>query len=157
MKDNTIIIEFDGPQNQSILFQPLQRKLRGRFDPRRMANAGRLHNEWPQGVPGQRLQLNVSTGEAAIVEPLWDAQHNAIRERIEAKGMKLPPGREEIKADVATWIYWLKPLVETGKAKVLSGEFPTKVEGTPRTRFHSEARPDAVETAVEKLASAIER
>lgn len=153
MKANTIEVEFDTPLNANVLFQPLQRTLRGRFDVRRMKDAGRLFSEWPQPIPGQRLSVNLDNGECHVIEPLWEVEFSAIRERIESKGMKLAPGRETVQAQPATLHYWLKQLIDSGKCKVVSGELPSKVDGVPQKRFHSTEQPDAVD----KLTSAIER
>lgn len=151
MKASTVLIEFDTPTNSNVLFQPLQRVIRGRFDARRIRSAGPLWDRWPEVIPGQRLQLNTTTGEAAIVEPLWNAEHSTIRNRIESRGMKLAPGSEELKADVPTWVYWIRQLVESGKAKLVSGELPTKVEGTPRTRFLSNETPEPIDRLTDAI------
>jgi hypothetical protein len=160
MKNDLLIVEFDGQQNQQFYFQPLGRTVRGRFDSRRVPNAGRLYNAWPTEIPSQRLELNVATGEAAIVEPLWDAQHSATRERIEAKRWSLAPGRETVQAHVPTWLYWLRSLVESGNAKLVNGSLPDKVDGKPQTRFHSTVQPDATErltSAIENQTAAMEK
>lgn len=152
-KSQTLEIEFDGPKNQSVYFTPIQKRVRGRFDAHRVVDGGRLLRDFPEPVPGQRLQLDLGTGEAAIFEPLHDHEFIAIRERIEESGRKLPEQYERVKADVATWVYWLRGLVDTGLAKVVVGELPAKVEGVPRTRFHSTEQPDPID----RLATAIEK
>jgi hypothetical protein len=145
MKTNTIEIEFDGPLNQQVLFQPLGRAMRGRFDTRRMANAGKLFHQWPESIPGQRLQLDVTTGAAEIIEPLYLAEFAPIRERIEQRGWKLPPERETVQAHVPTWLHWLKGLIDAGKAKLLSGTLPDKIDGKPQLRFHSTEQPEPID------------
>ena len=152
---NLIEVEIDGPQNQALYFRPLQRRVRGRFDLHRVKepNAGKLLGTWPDPIPGQRLALNVDTGEAAIVEPLYEPQYAAIRERIEAQGRKLGPERESFKVDVPTWAYWLQSAVSSGVARVTAGTLPESIEGMPRLRFHSAEQPDPID----RLTTAIER
>jgi hypothetical protein len=69
--------------------------------------------------------------------------------------MKLGPGRESVTAHVPTWLYWLRQLIDTGKAKLLSGTLPAKIDGQPQTRFHSTEQPDPSVVATDKLTAAI--
>ena len=154
-KSNTVAIEFDTPQNSNVYFRPLLRAVRGKFDLHRCKepNAGRLHSVWPEPIPGQRLELDLVTGEGVIVEPLHEEKFAAIREKIEGLGQKLGPARETFEnADLATWVYWMQGLVTSGKAKLVEGEFP-QVKGKPKTRFHSTVQPDSND----RLATAIEK
>ena len=154
-KSNTLAVEIDGPQNQNLYFRPLMRAVRGRFDLHRVRepNAGRLHSVWPEPIPGQRLELDLVSGEGAIVEPLHEERYSAIREKIESSGQKIAPEREVFEQrDLVTWVYWMQGLVTSGKAKLVKGEFP-KLSGKPRTRFHSTEHPDPID----KLTAAIER
>src|SRR5882757_5453439 len=112
MKNNLLEVEFDTANNANVFFQPLQRTLRGRFDVRRMKDAGRLFSEWPQPIPGQRLSVNFDSGECEIIEPLWEAPYTATRERIEQRGMKLAPGKESVQAHPATLHFWLRELID---------------------------------------------
>lgn len=153
---NVVEIEIDGPHNQALYFRPLQRRIRGRFDLHRVKepNAGKLLQAWPEPIPGQHLALNVDTGEGAIIEPLHSPEFAAIREKIERRGQKLGPERETLSGvHVPTWLFYLKGLVETGVAKLVSGKLPEKIDGTPQTRFHSSEQPDPID----KLTAAIER
>lgn len=131
------------------------RAVRGGFDLHRCSepNAGRLHNQWPEPIPGQRLELNATTGEAAIVEPLYDEKFAALREKIEGMGQKLPPERETFEhVDVDTWTYFMQQLADSGKAKLIAGTFP-KLVGKPKTRFHSTETVDPID----KLTAAMEK
>ena len=69
--DNIVEIEIDGPRNESCVFRPLQRRIRGRFDLRRVAEpkAMLLHPQHPDPIPGQRLRLNIAAGTAVRFEP----------------------------------------------------------------------------------------
>lgn len=151
---NVIEIEIDGKNNQTLYFRPLQRRIRGRFDLHRVKepNAGRLFNSWPEPIPGQRLSLNMDTGEAAIVEPLQAPENAALKAKIEAQGQSIAPAREEMTVDVPTWAFWIKGAVEAGAARVVEGILPEVIEGKPRKRFHS----NEVADPIDRLTAAIE-
>lgn len=152
---NTITIEATGPQNACLFFAPLKRAIRGRFDALRAtrydAGAVKLLTEWPQPVPGQRLRLNLDTGEASVIEPLHEAEFAAIRAKIERTG-RLEPSAQPTPAHVPTWLYWMKRAVESGMAVVVEGKLPDEIDGEPQLSFFS--RPRVSETA--RLAKAIE-
>ncbi len=106
-----IEITIDGAKNENLHFRPLQRSLRGAFDLSRVADPqARLKlAEFPRPIPGVHLIVDPEKQTAAIVEPLYDEAHAAIRERIEGMGMKLGPKREEFQGiDVTTWLYWMR-------------------------------------------------
>lgn len=150
--ESTFVVEFDGENNQQFLFQPLGKRIRGRFDVHRVPNGGKLLSRWgAEPIPSQRLEFNPATGDGAILEPLWDAQHSATRERIERQGRRLPPGREVFNLDPATCVYWLRPLIESGKAKVIQGDLPDRVDGVPQKRFHSTAEPEPLDRLTDVL------
>lgn len=157
-------IEIDGLQNQCHYFRPIARRLRGRFDLHRAVkrdkDAAGLLTSWPEPIPGQRLQLNLETGEAAIIEPLYEPEFAVLREKIEQRA-KLGPEREPLGVvDVPTWLYWLAGAVEGGSARIVSGTLPAKIEGKPRLRFHSTEQPnplDRLAAAFERQAEAFER
>lgn len=118
-----------------------------------MVDAGRLYHEWPQPIPGQELSVNFEAGEVTVREPLWDAPHNAIRQKVEAKGMKLPPGSESTTVAPATAFYWLTNALESGDCKIIDGTMPTRVDGEVQTRFHSTAPVEPID----RLTAAIEK
>lgn len=149
----TLAVEIAGPKNQCVYFSPLRMRIRGALDVRKIAepNGMKLHAEWGEGVPGQRIEYYPESGEGAIVEPLHDSEFAALREKIEARGMKLAPQRQPFSCDAATAIHHLRAIVEGGAGRLVAGEWP-EVTGTPRTRFHSAERPGPMD----RLAQAIE-
>jgi hypothetical protein len=151
-----VVVEIDGAKNEALHFRPLQRRLRGRFDYFRDSEpmAKVAGGEQPNPIPGQRIGFDTDTGTGVVVEPLHLAEHRAIRERIESKGLKLPPEREEFPAaDAATWLYWLAGAVKAGLARVVDGKLPDKLPGKPRLNFITAE----TDTATDRLAAAIER
>ena len=154
MKAAILQVEFDTPTNANVQVAPLHRTLRGRFDVRRMKNAGRLFDEWPEAIPGQILSYDFAEQSGEVIEPLYEDRYAAIRERIHAKGMKLAPEREAVAVDGPTAHFWLSELIKSNKCKVVAGELPSKAPaGTPRTRFHSQERVQPTD----RLAAAIEK
>jgi hypothetical protein len=153
--ESAVAIEFDTPRNSNVRFAPLQRTIRGRFDISRDTepNAGQLRSKWPEPIPGQRVEYDFASGEGFVVEPLHEERYAAIRERIEAQGLKIGKEREAFICDAATFSHWAGGLIGTGDAKLLVGSMPQAVTGKPRTRFHSNEQSDPID----RLAAAIER
>jgi hypothetical protein len=152
----SVTIEVDGTRNECLHFRPLQRRVRGRFDYYRDSEpmAKVVGGEEPNPIPGQRIGYDTDTGTGFISEPLHEPEFRAIRERIEAKGFRLPPEREEFKdADAATWLFWLAGAVKAGLAKVVDGKVPDKITGKPRLNFIT-AETDG---PTDRLAAAVER
>jgi hypothetical protein len=152
----TIEIEVDGPYNENLMFRPLQRAIRGRFDLNRVAEPmARMRSaEWPQPIPSQRLGIEAD-GSAYVLEPLHDEEHAAIKERIERQGMKLPPKCETFDGvDLVTWLFWIKRAVNSGIARVVAGQLPKVIDGVPKMNFIVD-RP--AQSAGDRLAAAIER
>lgn len=168
----TVEIEVDGtetvngkqePTNVNLYFRPLKRTLRGRFDLHRVKQTKALQNsrQWPDPIPGQRLALDLDTREAFVVEPLHDPEQSANKRRVTSARFDLPPAREPLgKVDLATFIYWMRRAIESGVARVVLGELPAEVDGTPQTSFFSTPRPDAnanLAAAIDRMATASEQ
>lgn len=150
-----VVIEIDGPRNECLQFRPLQRRVRGAFDfmrdPEPMAKVAA--GQQPNPVPGQRLGFDYDKGVGFLEEPLRHDEHTVTRERIEAKGFRIPPAREEFEdADACTWTFWLQQAVEAGVARVVDGKFQ-KVNGEPRRNFLTVPTP----SVTDRLAAALER
>jgi hypothetical protein len=149
MTTRPVEIEIDTDRNSNLYFRPLQRAIRGRFDWNRIREPqARLKaHEWPLPIPPQRLGIDAE-GNGYLTEPLHDEEHAAIRERIEDKlGQKLEPARQTFPAaHLPTWLYWLKRAVESGIARLVHGQLPTEIEGTPKKNFiHAEAPPNSAD------------
>lgn len=135
-------VEVDAPSNNNLLFLPLGRKVRGRFDWRRVKNplAVMKAAAWPgdQVIPGQRIGVDLESGRAWIAEPLQDSANQAVADKIKAEGWKIAPALEEFPAaDLPTWIYWIKRAVEGGLARLIRGTLPDKIDGEPKRAFFS--------------------
>lgn len=163
--ENVVEVEIDGPHNEACIFRPLQRRIRGRFELRRIAEplAMTKHTEHPDPIPGQRLRLNIDTGLAELIEPLRMPEFAAIRQRYEfnERGEKTATFAEDEafeNVDVPTWLYWMKAEKEAGNAKLLAGTLPDKIEGKIRRSFYTtppENHETTVADAMTKMADAM--
>ncbi|NQT17327.1 MAG: hypothetical protein HQ582_31525 [Planctomycetes bacterium] len=147
-----LVIEIDGPHNRSLIFQPLGRSVRGRFEPARVAGgAGRLAIEFPEGIPGQRLGFDPSSG-GFIDEPLQHDEHAAVA-KVARKHGTIPEREEFPDADMPTWLWWLRETVRCGLAKLVEGELPETIEGEPRKSFFHAKTVDPID----RLTAAMEK
>lgn len=157
MKSNIVEVEISCPKNESLFFGPLMKRLRGRYELTRTTQhdgkATSLAGQIPSAVPGQRIGLNLESGEAYLVEPLRGDAYETLRAKVVKKAL-LAPAREDCgKVDLATFVYWLRRLVESNKAVVVVGELPEQPKGNVKKSFFSTER----KSSDERLAEAIER
>lgn len=146
-------IEIATKECRNLYFAPIQRRIRGRFDFRDVAEkeSGKFVKDWP-AIPGQRLHLNFDTGEAAIVEPLRDAENESLRMRLETSfARRTPIAREEFKGiDTATWAYWMRRAIDAGHAKLVAGKLPEgEIPGAKRE--WSDKKPDPIQSLAEAI------
>lgn len=109
-------------------------------------------------IPGQRIGLDVATGEGYLFDPLHEARHSALRQKIEDAGFCLPPERESFPGiDATTWAFWMRRAVEAGLAKITQGSLPENLPGKPRMRFVGQEEKDERDTRLERLERQNER
>lgn len=149
VKAAPVTVEVRGPNCESLLFRPLMERVRGRFDCRSLPNPGDLIRQWPEPIPGQRIRLDVANRVGAILEPLHGPDHAATRDKITAKGWKLPEAEVRHEGvDVPTWLFFMRGAVDCGLAEVVEGELPDTIEGTPQTEFITKRQPDPIDRLV---------
>lgn len=152
-----IEIEIDGPRNECLAFRPLPgRTVRGRFDLNRVGEPlAKLETaKWPFPIPGQRIGVQPD-GTGYIAEPLHDAEHAAVREKIIKAGLRLAPDVESMEGvDAEAWLYWMARAVQSGVAQVVKGELPAKLPASPRKNFIMAEPP---QSSSDRLAVAIKR
>ncbi len=150
----TVEIKIDGSRNDNLHFKPLQRTLRGTFDLNRVPEplARMKFNEFPKPIPGLHIAVDAENKTAKISDPLHDAEHFAIKEKIEALGMKLGPAVERIEnIDTNTWLFWMRRAVVNGTCKVVSGNFPAIDDAKARKDFIMPDVTDPRDSLINKL------
>ena len=149
----TFEVEVAGPNNASLYFAPLQRRLRGRFDLRDMKEpeAGKLSHQWPDPIPGVRVGIDIEAAAGFVRDPLHDPDQAANRARIAQAGYALPPAREDFQQiDKATWVFWLALAQKAGLVRLTQGELPA-VQGKPQTLFVIPAQEDPRDKTLKSL------
>jgi hypothetical protein len=147
-------IVIDGPKNENLYFRPLQRPLRGTFDLNRVPEplARMQINAFPRPIPGLHLVVDVEKKTAAVVDPLHEPEHAAIREKIEARGLKLGPQAERFEGiDTNTWLFWMRRAVASGVAKIVEGKFPEIDEAKAQKNFVIAEQRDPRDSLIERL------
>lgn len=145
-------IEIDESRNRHYHFLPLGRRLRGRYDylrdprPEAKVKAGT-----DAAIPGQRLTVK---GNTAVLDDLLNApEHEAIKEKIERKGFRIPKGETFTDIDANTFAWHAKRAVDSGIATLVSGKFPPIDESKVKKSFFI----DEPKSPTDRLTAAIEK
>jgi hypothetical protein len=157
---NVLEIEVDMERNGNWNFLPLGRTIRGRMDFTRELHAESIkvgREDFPKGIPGQRLTLNMDCGptgdaEATITDPI--PKDDALMKQLKKRNMQPPTEKETFpvhKDLIPSWLYWLKRGVEAGFVKVLRGKLPDKVDGKVIKRFSNPERQDVNAARLDNL------
>ena len=151
---NVLEAEIDTPRNGNLHFNPIGRKVRGRFDYNRVAEPlARMQSSRFNGpIPGQVLGIDLESGECYVRELLHESEHSVTRAEIE-KSASIAPEKEPVKTDKPTFLYWFLRAVEGGLARVIKGTLPEKIDGKPRLHFHG---PEPTERPEARLADSME-
>lgn len=141
--DAFVEIEISSKRNQSAFFPPTQEMLRGAWDqsnlPKGSTSDRGLMNL--PSTPGMRIALNITQRTAKIHDPLLLPQNQAMYEEFRAVHAQVfgptraVPAREHELRDgdaVATWLHWMKRLVDSKMAKLVAGHLKHTVKGRPR-------------------------
>jgi len=141
MRNGVIEIVVDGPHNESLRFPPAgDRRIRGRLRFARVPSvkAMALQPEYGDSIPGQIIGYDGENGY--IKEPLQEELHRCVREKLADRlNCRFADAREDFPlADgdaKATWLFWMERAVESGHARLVAGQFPKELPGTPRKSF----------------------
>jgi hypothetical protein len=127
---SALVVEFGDSHCRNVFFPPLDRRMRGRFDPtlavKHDRDAGELVSQYPDGIAGQQLEINTQSGEVAVLEPLH--AFPAIEQRLKQRGLRLAPARQVANCDLETALWYASEAVKAGQAKVVSGKFPELID-----------------------------
>jgi len=135
-----LVIELGTEQNQDVMFNPLRKRFRGRYD-RHLLPPGSIGGENSMAmridqVPGIYVTIDLGRKRARIVDPLSLPENKALMAHINkcigGIGTKYDPVAEEVHENmsdkqIATWIYWMARLVKKKYASVVSGSFPDRL------------------------------
>jgi len=151
-------IEFVASHARPVLFPPIDRPLRSKIDfvqlSRTTKGAAELMHTWGDSLPGMRITVDTGAKEATLIEPLHEPAYARVREQIAKKGERLVDARETFSnVDVATWLFWVARLRDSGSVKLVAGSLGTvdqiKAEfGAPRIRSYAPVEPN---NSVERL------
>ena len=134
MKSNVVEIEVDSPKNGSLVFAPIQKKVRGRYDDSRVI--AEYVKRDARKYPGQVIGLDLESGVGYIRETLHEDRYESLRIRL-SQQWSIPQERREYQStDVPTWLHWMRRAVDGGLARVVKGVLPEKIEGTPRKEWN---------------------
>jgi hypothetical protein len=157
-------IEVDEATNGGLLFHPAGERVRGRFDPARVASddIGTLVRQFPRGVPGQVIAYDPATNTGYIREPLLDPANADVKAAVEKKLTALSPGqstvdfgtavREYPTAHAGTWLGWMARAVRSGVARVVKGKLPESDPPDMKRGFYtSEPKADPRDATITQL------
>ena len=152
---SSITIEASTPTSGNLFVPPLGKRLRGRFNPQELAvrnpdNAKHMR-EWPDGVPGQRLSIDTSSGECAVVEPLRIDEFKAVRKLFDKRGIDVPEDEKYESVHVPSVLHYMQDAVNSGLAVVVEGEIPKVIKGEKLKSFVTSNEPDENETLRDAL------
>ncbi len=136
-------IEIDGECNRSVMFQPTQEKLRGRWRASRIL--GRQYHaslaKMPGEIPGIVLTVDTEARTCSRVDLLADETNKAVWDQINSvskdhpeltpKSQPWPPVvYESCSHDtIKTWLYWMRRIVNNKQAVVCqNSELPNLAE-----------------------------
>ncbi len=130
-----IVIEFSAKKNENIFFDPLGKIVRGTLDISKVMSKGK---SLPTvNIPGMRAGLTISRKRARLFDPLDFPSNQGLVDKINERQQRAPaptikpasPETFESLTDnqMATWLYWFKRYVDTGKAFHVAGS--AKLEG----------------------------
>jgi len=156
-------VEVDGSDNGCLLFQPLGRRLRGRWVWDRVGTpyAAMVAARWPaREIPGVVIGLDRGRRVGYVREPLADPEHESLRQYIEQqRGEAIGPQLEESAGvDPPTWEFWMARAVEAGFARVIRGRLRSIGEirkDKPRVSFFPSRVRDERDRVIDKLVGVI--
>ncbi|MGH7193127.1 MAG: hypothetical protein ACREJM_06275 [Candidatus Saccharimonadales bacterium] len=166
MRENVLEVEVDTPKDGNLFFPPIGFPIRGRLDFMRLikreANAVSLTIPFPDGVPGQRLRVDLGAQTCSIVEPLHEEKWAKCKAELENRGLPIPPASEDFPgAHVPDWLHEIKRSFDNGHVRIVRGEMPKDLGiETPRHQAKDPGEQridrlcDLVETLLERLVPA---
>ncbi len=142
MSSQTLVVEIGNDHNDMIMFDPLQKWLRGRWQKSGLSPGERSTSHDPRQVPdlpGLHVEVDANGHEARVFDPLSQDGHretmanlNALlkkRNQPETQPMDTQDFRGMSDEQIASWVYHLRRLVDKGDATVVQGDITKQPKG----------------------------
>ena len=137
-KSCEIVIAVDKPRNGNVYFYPTNCAIEGTFKPWRTPGAKFKPPILALGeIPGERVHLDVKGKTGRISHALRDPDNAKTLEKVRRAARTCQPPvicgeapkedrwfRNLTEEQVNTWLYWMRRLVDEGKATILQGQLP---------------------------------
>ena len=177
-------IEIADECNRSVVFHPLQQKLRGRWDAQNVSykRAHQALAQLPNVIPGIQVIIDTNRKTRGYIDPLANSEHEETVEKIRVAREQVsgispghnpwPPVKFENSThnELKTWMYWMRRLVDNKQAIIIGNtdSLPTMadIESMPGEIFVGQfnsvatnsikkgAEREALESASEKVPAA---
>jgi hypothetical protein len=131
-----VIVEIGDEMNRQVMFNPMQERLRGRWDPHHLqlgdtSSAGLM--QMPP-IPGMYVCLSLTERKGVLLDPLSLAANATLLSRVShthhglfkahCTAVETKVKAELTDDDLATWLYWMYRIVSGGQGRLISGSLP---------------------------------
>jgi len=130
-----VTVEIADECNRSVMFHPLQQKLRGRWDSQNVSykRAHQALARLPNVIPGIQIIVDTNRKTRGYFDPLSKPEHAGtidLLKQAKEEISGITPGCNPWPAvkfdnssdsDIKTWLYWMRRLVDNGQA-ILIGD-----------------------------------
>lgn len=149
---SSLVCEVATPESGALFFDPVAKPLRGFVNYQTMAeqSAFARAREFPRGIVGQRIELDVDERTARIVDGLNDPAWEPERRKLERKGLHPMETETFTNVDVSAWLWWLQRGIAAGCIRLISGRMPKQVS-KPEKLLREERKAAAQSGDVEAL------
>lgn len=156
MKSNILEVAIETQKDGNLYVPCAGITLRGRKDFQRMArhqpDAMTLHNDFPRGVPGTVVKVDLDAKRVWLVEPLRSDEYEPERLKIESAGIRIPYTSEVQGANVADWLHVIARALRDDYAKIVTGEMPKDLG----LESKQEVQTDKSEDRIDRLCNLVE-
>jgi hypothetical protein len=123
---------------------------------RHRVNVAELLGDYPRGIPGTIVKIDVNAGRVWLVEPLRSDEYEPERLKLEEAGIKVPRTIEVACDSLPAWLHEMKRAVDAGYAKVVRGEFPEDLGEEPKRPGEVDEQSDKSEDKIDRLCNLVE-
>lgn len=123
---------------------------------RHRVNVAELLGDYPRGIPGTVVKIDLSASRVWLVEPLQSEEYEPERLKLEDAGIKVPRTLEVACDSLPAWLHEMKRAVDAGYAKVTRGEFPEDLGEEPKRPGEEVEQTDKSEDKIDRLCNLVE-